>query len=739
MIEWQFYIDDLEIEEPIGFADLELSIIRDEKTHGIGFEASTGNLRFYGAAFTYLKDQKEMNGLKSSVSFLANSRCDEEADWEEMVRGNLNFGKYKETCGNECFVAMPIEQEGCVFTFKNRYDQKVDIDNNKSFDGITVLPGYAGLNMLTPLPAKAILAINEAATDVALSEILSNQPDWSMTQGPDALRGWIAPGFQNIKNSSLGDFNALSYPVLYNGGANNRPPYATFPVTTNTQELLGTIECNITDTVLTFRLKGSAAQVTSGTNLTTLRTKVFRLPVGNDPAVLADWIQEYSTDLAILTNTETENFDQSATVNLTLTQGDLIYFGIFILVSDFSNITSLTFNQSTESFFKIQAATLCEDSEAKLSLVHETLSRATEAITDYCVRVKSSYYGRLDSEPFAFTEDGCGGLCTLTSGLKIRKAIEDKFFVSMKDLMEGLNAIDNVGMDIIDDPDRDGKYLLRIEDLDFWYEDREMLRFDAIPEASLDIEENKFYSKILVGYKKWEVERINGLDEFNSNREYRTSLTSVSNTLDITSNLVAGSYPIEVTRQQSFAATGAADTKYDNEVFIIAVKRGVYPAFAVEQGNISNAENIFSPDTVYNFRIRPIYNLMRWYRSIVNSYPNLNDKLFFSSGTGNLIAKGEINLTPYTPDCKLENTALQENQHLFTTHFAANTYTPLWKNETVPFEYPLSIDEYKRIKAAPYGYINYQCGLGEYDKGYIKEIKYKPVKGTATFILKRKW
>lgn len=373
--------------------------------------------------------------------------------------------------------------------------------------------------------------------------------------------------------------------------------------------------------------------------------------------------------------------------------------------------------------------------------MHEVLSRVTESITNGCMRVKSEFYGRTDSEPFAFPADGCGGLRTLTSGLKIRRAEEDKFFASLKDLLEGLNPIDNIGMGVENDPDIPGRMLMRVEELDYFYRNEQLLRHDGIPKADIDVEEVKHYSRILVGYKKWEVEDVKGLDEFNSNREYKTSIDTVNSTLDITSNFVAGSYPIEITRQQSFAVSGGADTKYDNDIFIISMERQSYPygGMQVEQGNVDNPQNIFSPGTIYNYRLSPLRNLMRWYRSIAPAFASFFDtanKLFFSSGTGNLTASGIMEST----FCRQENAEIQENQNIFVTNYAnTDDYTPLWKNELMTYAYPMSVADYEAVKANPYGYIEAQCGNGAFEKFWIQEIKFKLTKGEATFTLRKKY
>lgn len=259
-----------------------------------------------------------------------------------------------------------------------------------------------------------------------------------------------------------------------------------------------------------------------------------------------------------------------------------------------------------------------------------------------------------------------------------------------------------------------------------------------VPEPEISVQEQLHYAIIKSGYQKWEVEKINGLDEPNSNREYRTGLSSVNNPIDITSKLIAGSYPIEVTRQQSFADTGAADTTYDNETFIICVKRDG-SNLIVERGNIDNPANVFSPQTLYNWRIRPFSNLMRWFKSIANSYPNLTDsanKLFFSSGTGNYLAEGQLS----GATCKLENGVKAENRDLAKSDFINVTDAiPLWKPEYATFKYPLSVADYKLLKSNPYGYISFQCGTGEWKKGYVQNLHYRLNKGEADFTLKIKY
>lgn len=725
-MDWLFYLDDIEIEEPIGFDNIELSIIRDDKGHGISFEASTSPIEFYGLAYIYLKELKENLGVKANVTFKAMATC-EGYDYEEVLSGRLNFGKAKEKCGDTCAISIPWEQDSCEIILKSRYDQKVDIEKTTGVDNTTALSNYLALGEEKQINAHDIRVATEGNVaeegdeiDLSIFAILQTV-DFSVR--PTYSRQLFA----NINESQL-------VPTVFASSSNGLNDSAISPVVLLSEE----IDCFNGEFEYEVRLKGSYDISFSGV-AASIQSVTLNVAKGTYPSPLTILHQQA---LPFSTNTAVGTFDYTFTGSEAIDQeeGFYVWFG-FEGEGNVSPLLSGSVTFDPETYVDIEGVRSCPATQAELFMVHETLSRAVESVTNGCVRVKSSYYGRTDSQPFSFDEDGCGGLRSLTSGLKIRRAVDAKFFASPKDLIEGLNAIDNIGMGVEIDPDIPGKYLLRIEDLDYFYREEEILRHDAIPKAETDTEETRHYSKIDVGYKYWEVENVNGLDEIHSTRQYNTSLDTINSSLDITSQLVAGSYPIEITRQQSFAVTGAADTKFDNNIFILCMVRTgyLYATTEVDKGNISSAENIFSPATIFNYPISPVRNLMRWYKSIAAGFANIGDsenQLFFLSGTGNIQAKGfQTDAT-----CRIESMALRENQNLYVTHFAnASDYIPKWKNELFTYEYPLSIAEYNAIKANPYGYISAQCGNGEFEQYWIKEIKYKLAKGIATFILRRKY
>ncbi len=741
MIEWKTYLDATEYDPPEGLERIVLAIKRDEQYHGIFFEASINTLTFTGAAANYILEKKRVEGIVANIIFAADIRCNAYEEFENLITGKLNISKAVEQCGDVCSVEVPIEQENCVSLLLNRFDQKVDLDSLISFDKVTALEPYTFAGFSMDVLSKALKV---GATGYVADT--GDRIDWSIyveTGGGPILPvlDWVRPDYQNKKDETIVTTNLE--PTVFAADDTGLADSILTPQVLLEDE---SIDCFSGAFTYSARMKG---RVNNLHNVAYVRavllkgalpeTIEFPLDVTNPDILTAGMeilqdtilLDEFSVDVSF-------EFDVAFTGSTTLAMGQGLYN--YIQVAEFSRQVDdgryIEFDK--ETFIDVQAVRECPDTEAKVYMINEALSRIVEAITNACLKVRSDYYGRTDSQPYAAAADGCGSMKAINSGLQLRNAPDAKAFVSFKEALEGLNPIDNIGFGLEPDPDRPGFDQLRIEDVKYWYPEEEILRLTFAPDVKKAAESDKYYAKINVGYQKWEVEKVNGLDEVNANRQYRTSLTSVDNTLDILSKWVAGSYPIEVTRQQTYASSGAADTKYDNETFVYCMERLLY-GFRIEQGNVTNGTNMFSPATLYNWRIRPYYNLMRWFKTIAAGYPSIGDtekKVFFNSGTGNYLASGEM--TSFV--CKLENGEKAENDDLGVNDFVGDDYHPIWRPERVTLKYPMSVGEYKSIKAAPRGYITVQCGVSDqFIKGYIMMLEYFPDKGEANFNLKLKW
>lgn len=749
----KFYLNDLEIDEPQGWADIVLAIRRDNDWKGVFFEATVNSLTFYSQAADYLVNKKEAEGIQAIVNFTAQEQCKPEGEFETVLSGRLNFGRFRQSCGIECRVTMPVEQENCIMAFRNRYDQQVDMDNNQAFDRLTVLQPYPGLGFEMELAAQETDARVQGTVGTLTPDVTTS--DMGDLFGAYAWAQFFRPTYYDEK------YNSITQGTLTGGSTQAFRQYNTSFETVYedfiTPQLLyddnpKCYENGFTPSV-TARLKGKI-DIHSDRDDYVLVVEAYFVkfnPAADIP--FPNWLENTGLSNVLQMHTIYPRQSQDNPANITRTF-DFTYtnpslsmqpgesFNAYIHVYAQRNdeppqnmTATVTFDKETS--IDIRQIRKCPPTDAQVYLVNESLARMAEAITNRCITVKSDYYGRTDSQPYPSDVDGCGSRRVLTNGLKVRQAESNKWFISMQSGFEGLRAIDNIGMGFEDNPFMPGTSWLRVEPVEYFFNSDVILSCPGIPVADRDIDESGHYSTIKIGYNLWEPKAIGGLDEFNSTREYRTSLDTVRNPLDRTSNLVAAGRVIEETRQQSFAEAGGADTTYDNETMIICVERSG-SGYKVEQGNITNPANIFSPATAYNWRITPLRNLMRWFKSIINSYPNTAStasKLFFNSGTGNYTATGQL-VDPYA----LENGVKIESKDLSATDFInAKDYLPLIRPETLTFRYPFTRKDWDSVKSKPYGVIRAQCGTGDWLEGYVEDLQWSVAQGTAEIKLRLKW
>ena len=109
-----------------------------------------------------------------------------------------------------------------------------------------------------------------------------------------------------------------------------------------------------------------------------------------------------------------------------------------------------------------------------------------------------------------------------------------------------------------------------------------------------------------------------------------------------------------------------------------------------------------------------------------------DNKLVFVDGEGNYMAAGEL-----TDDsCRLENGKLSEKEVLEKSILEApETALPLQRTETIEFTYPMSFVQFVNLINNSRGLIEYDTQDGEFGKGWIAEVTYRPAEGLADFLL----
>lgn len=739
MIDFRFILnpdsDAIEITEPVGFDDMAIEVVRDPKYHGISIAYGTDDLEFIGDSATFLMDLYELYGIDAEAELQIIAECDNVEAWNETFK--LDFGSYNAGCGDRCSVKMGVEQISCFQKFAAGMDKKVNIEAAVTFggDAVPVLPNLKKSLTLPPKTLKKttegyILPGSDPVEAITISSIVTHtlRPVFTDTK------------YESIKTSQL---SGPSVPAAMTGDE------IVSPFLLYEEDL----RCFAGGFNVNMRMKGSVTLKSEGRcyDLTVLFIRVQGEYTGEiignalnnvaDSRILAKQniivhgIGPGSVPTIDLNGaTASYNFDLAYyDPSLLITQDDNI-FGFVFAYYEGAGETTTTANFDTDTFVKIEAPLSCQPTQGTVFLPFEIIQRISDIITDNCIELDSMYYGRTDT-PKVYSADGCGAFRSLTAGLFIRNAPDAKLFTSMKEIVEGLQPIDAIGFAL--QRNDEGDEVLKVEPVEYFYQDKEIIALDGVRNAPMKVMENEIPGIIKIGYDKWQPESINGLDEFNSTREYRSTVRNATAPVNLTSQIIAGGYLIETTRQLSFAASGATDSKYDNDLFLIQLKR-TETGLIVEQGVPEQAVNIFDPPTVYNFRVSPARNLLRWWGWLGgNSFRNAADgarNLFnFGSGTGNYQAGGFI------PDhCSPEVAIVLENNDLGAWVLKPDYFNPLVRAESVTFEYPLSLDDFSRIRANPYGYISYECA-GTWKKAYITKITYRMSKGKATFELRNKY
>lgn len=764
------------VPEPLGWDGLTLKLERDKEYHGF-FEYSDdemAGLKFYNQGHDILKNAFDTYGIEAKVELKIEILCspqvvaeEDEGDadqWLQLFYGRIDFDRTRFECGLKgCFAEAAATTSTCLMALRNRFDQKVDLDSLKSFDSTTNnLTPYSKLNFDMDLPEQSLVkmwsgSLNEPFVrsqpvsgfyDINTSVVFQIPFDNVIS---DTLIGvtnedWIIPHIPLPTPGVLADFGE-------NTAAHGKP-FLVFP----SEEDGVCAERIYIKGHFTGELKDESNDEEIG-----LEHRNFNMVF----TIAKVWVSgvyevKYTSSpvLASCTGCATDSiytFDFSIDENFTMEPGEKLFMFFHVKDYDFTNTTSggvpvsnyptviLTVNSANLKLFS--PSNCGEVGTIKTYLINEALSRTVEGVTNDCLRVYSDYFGRKDSQPYnrADTADGCGSLAVITNGLKIRNAyMKDgtlpRLQVSFKELVEGLNAIHCIGYGLEKDETRstddDTYYLLRVEPFHYFYKNTLLLQCLNVPALKSSVLADQYVSTYKTGYAKWEAEEEGGMDDFFGQREYRTVLSTINKTLDKVCKFIASGYSTEVTRRQ--IGTDNTDWRYDNDVFILCVKRKPDNSFEIERGNITANENLFDTATVINAFISPVRNAMRWMRYLAQNIANVWDNsflLYFTAGQGNYVAQTQINNT-----CKQEHIAdtLPENADLrYATFEDFDTMKPLMYNIVDEFEYPLSFKAYMNIVASPYGRIKYSCNNGEQYYGFIKLIKYKPTDGKATFQLLR--
>ena len=720
-----------EVTEPVGWDGISGNMQRNMIHHGVFINISTDSFEWVGTAYTLLYNEYQTNGANGQMNIRIEYQCAEGDAYTVYFNGNFDFNTFERQCADYCFCKCLVSATKCTDVFLSRMGQDVDVLSATNFDGQAITP-----MTYTPL--------NITGQDIFLQNTANNNDglNWSGHHDDSiALSGtryYYVPVY--LKNNPIiefGTFNITNVSpslVYYNYAQTQIVNWPMIPIEkwTNGYSYLKTYTSLQNDNVVNviqvdWKCKGTMTITTSynGIVLVTLnaeRANPFQLTTDLGSITIAlNWAITAYTPIVItfdeifsgtVTNPLFTTFDQisyyfSIDIAKTTTTGGLDTFDVSI---DYDGGSVNYFNMETNST--------------------NAPSVSDSVYLDDLLEFLPTAYMDTECPTLAIENDlkTCLNRYSITKGSFIRNVTQPSvpnLFVNYEMLFEECRKIFNIGWGFDNNETE-----LKIARIDGFYKSNVVVDVGLLDMATFTTAKDLIYGTITVGYNKWEAEEYNGLDEMNTERQYRRNIDTNPTELELMSDIISAGYTIEITRRKNQGTTGTSDWRYDDDLFIINTNT-IDSVLYAYQGIDANPDNVYSPNTRMNYALTPARSLMRWFKSIAAAQPTVaNENFIFTSGTGNYIAQGQM-----LYNCPIEGSTLSEKETIDVSNFDNDYYiTPIWQTVYATFNAPLSMAEFEDIKADVYGAIRFRCSDTIY-LGNIIEMSHDPNVGIANFKL----
>ena len=727
---WQFSLVDITnmsviVDEPVGWDGIACNFTRNLTHHGIFTNVTTNSFEWVEDAYDLLLAEYQMNGANGSMDLLIEYQCAEGDTLTTYFRGKFDFNTFERQCLDYCFIKCDVTATKCTDIFLSRMGQDVNVQSTQNFDGDAIAPmTFTTLN----IEGQDIFVQNKADNKdgenfVGLTLDSSNTTGTRFYDIPILL--------PNNPIMEFGDFNVNNVSpsiVAKNEGIDN----IIFPMSgSDFSQYFNFIylyqpavdDC-VSNIDYTWRTKGNFNITPNYNGSIQITLRAIQVNPFTGPAIsLGTTI--IATGVTLTNGVQTTiAFDETNSSSFTNgTPFDFVafYFHLEILKTSASaldqNVISIDYDSGIVNYFNMEANSACGPSTTD-----------SVSLPDLLDWLPTAYYSsecpqlQIESE----LRD-CLARYSITKGSFLRNVIEPsvpQLFTSFEFMFDNCRKIFNIGWGF----DNNETELL-IGNINDFYLGSVVADVGLVNKATFTTAKDLIYGTITIGYNKWEAEEYNGLDEMNTERQYRRNINSNPSELDLMADIISAGYTIEVTRRKNQAATGTSDWRYDDDLFIINTFEDEGQLYAYRGVDLSPAF-VYSPATRMNFTLTPVRNLMRWFRTLAAPTPTVtNESLKFTSGTGNFRAGGQM-----TTSCPVEDQQIFENSIINSTLFQSGYINPIWKTIYATFDAPLTMVQFEAIKTNVYGAIRFRCGNDLY-LGNIVTLSHEPNTGLASFKL----
>ena len=760
MAGWKFYLDNNEVEEPIGWDGIEFTAIRMEN-HGIDQPFST-EVKFYDKGAKYIKSIFDQYYINQPIAITITSDVGYSGQ-DYQFDGFLNLAIYQEhnVCDTDSFeVTVGIIDDNFREDFKARQDVEIDLKNERDLNGSAIDPlTYDSIRMhkqelYLTAQAKNLSDKNMLLTTDPVTGNWDLMP-WSANNLPtyfqnSDFKGQYGSTF-NISDPNFNYFNVVfknnaSYQRTVDINFSIAGQFATNNLPLNTDTANFDIVLAVYDGLIFISetIVYSSANVTDGAGFSTFNTTASSTITVDPDYNLIAYIR-WGTGGTIQYNVG----------NYPVPNNPIMLVDVYQLCFNLTELNEATY------------ASTCN-----VLLIENCLRRIIYMLT--------GSDNKLLSDCFSQSGNGCYWNNALTNGLHIRQAAtivqmyaacqtttpEDLpvMQLSWKQVFEGLDRIFCLGWSF----EWTGtEWKIRVEPREYFYQNSISQTFNNVGEVDQMAQSEKLYNQIQLGFQdNWKNISVSGAWAIHTDRNYfianRAMNENNTATLDIRSEIICEGYAIEFSRRliDFWDDSGSSDRPNDFNLFLIWLNRNTIEledvedsafVFPNETGAITfNSGEVSMPSSLITYSSSPALNLYniyhspariaaRWWKVLgMHTYGLATPVMQFASGQYQIQYTSQISDTLEPCLQYPSDQVVSESQDIEESILAMDYQYYLFKPISIQFTYPQSLCDFLTLSQDEQ-YRKVRLTSGGLDiQGFITEAKNKPedsAGGTTTFTL----
>lgn len=734
--------------EPLGWKEIIQELDRDNEFHSVvelfesplTFMAKGGNI---DGGMDYILNILKSQGPNALIEFIADIDENDNGIYDLCFEGKLDLIKKQElSAGKRYKLEIPIIPNDFHSKFISRYETDIDLESTNTEDQTPATPVSPIAVHLTPQ------LLDLGFKDVMKSSFImvhnGNPTDYhNIEEG-----NYVQVGF--AENVSLDEIETR-YSVGFNIG--ETIPFNIFNVK-YAGELLFT--GRITMSAFTFRSVFDPGLPQYGFHNISANFKWY---VQVNDQVPIEFTHDYETITAIYFAPIGLNY-YTPPASVTVQAGDEVrIYGRSIVNVDpgyQTEVNQLYIIGDTPSdpngggpyliaegaigekgagltFMEITQKSVYPETTVEGFYIHDAAGIIADRITGEENAFHSDATGGTNTQYKQYEEDGCAKPFFTCKGSHIRgwTLLQKRNAMSMQSLYDGIDPVFGLGLGV---EKVNGKNRIRLEKRDFFFRNEPSgLVLSKVNDIRTTFLESVFYSRVNIGYNKWESQASGGIDDIQTKHQYALMFASSGKPVDIYSKMIAASYGWETMRRKR-KEQSADDSRDVNDflLHILSTPGDFSPPIPTYEPKVgvdgyTGISGLKNPETRYNLDLSVKRNLMRqadYLSAALFYYPG--QKFYFKSGEGNYDAI----VTSPEPICGGAATA-NEKADLEASK------APMFLPEIATFRHPLSWSEYKIARDKRHQTILVSTSTRSYVPYFILNIKHQRASGMADFKLLR--